>query len=242
MLGSAMSGWSALDADTQLLVAELVDCPCARAALALAHPRLGLRAQRFIPSYRGHLACLGMRITLGAVVDEALLRRYAARADATDAGCALLTANGRGGIHISQEDDCSHGAQSETCWRLLSTSDGEPAALLRKIWTFPFGHIWCSYEGDYGDERCVRKQFPNGNVQHFEGDKGAERCVRMVLTNGTVIHYEGEGGGEAIVRAVHANGPVMHYEGEKGAERFVRMVHPDGIAERLKCCVRAVGG
>ena len=83
-----------LPEDLQLRVAELApDDDADRAALCLAAPRLGLAAIRALPAYQGLLLSVGLRL-FGAgaadLIDERLLRRYAARGDATAAGCAWL--------------------------------------------------------------------------------------------------------------------------------------------------------
>ena len=85
------------------------------------------------------------------------------------------------------------------------------------------------YEGEVGQERLVRKEFPDGTKQFYEGKKDQERIVRKEFHNGIKHFYEGEVGQERMVRMEFLDGTKQFYEGEKCQERVVRVESLDGI-------------
>ena len=147
-----------LPPELQLRIAELVnDDHADRAALCLAVPPLGLAAIASLPAYQHPLLSVGLRLfgAVAALLDERLMRHYAARSDATAEGCAWLTqAAGKAGSEWGVRVASSAPAGESPAWRLLR--GGAEGALLRA------------------------KRFDGGSV-HFEGEKGAERKVREVL-------------------------------------------------------------
>ena len=86
---------AALPQDLQLDVCELLTDPHDKASICLADPRLGFAALRELPSFQTPLTSVALAIKLRgakAVIDEALLRRYAADRRATADGAAWLEA------------------------------------------------------------------------------------------------------------------------------------------------------
>ena len=113
-----------LPLELQLRIAEVApDDHRDRAALCLAIPSLGLAALRALPMYQHVLVSVGLRIFCAgaALFDEMLLRRYAARSDATAEGASWLSgaaANAGAALGlrlIPQREDT-------VCW--LLTEDG----------------------------------------------------------------------------------------------------------------------
>jgi hypothetical protein len=238
--------WHWLPPDLQLHVAEALLERLDRAALCLAIPHLGVLAQRRLITYKPCvLMSLAIHLVRGGTIDEVLLRRYAARDDATVDGCDWLTSVSAayGSSTMGYRRESLSGADAPEVWCLLS--DG---AKLRYV--FDAGDVR-HFEGESGAERHVRMVFSNGDVRHYEGEMGAERCVRLVFANDNgMVHFEGERGVERVVRMVSADGAVMHFEGESGAERRVRRVRADGTvmhfegerdAERLVRAVSTTG-
>ena len=224
---------AALPHDVMLDVCELLTDPHDQAALCLADPRLGLAALRLLPSFKDPLTSIALALWSrgGAfeVLDEALLRRYAADRRATVEGAAWLkaAADSEGWpLHLNV---VSHWLLADCFeWRL----DFMDLEVLLRIDTATSAH---HFEGDYGFERRVRIIYPNnGVVQHFEGEKGAERKVRTVRPNGMVQYFEGENGSERVVRLEIPSGQVQHYEGEKGAERLVRVERSRGQVQHFE--------
>jgi hypothetical protein len=173
--------------DAWLLIADWLTDDLERAALALAEPRVGLLARRRLASSRGPLLSLAFHIAQGAAVNEALLRLYVSRQDATAAGCELLSrvsASKGLGLHVSQHDE-----SSTVSFSLLAAS-GEPGPLLR-VSTERDDFF---YEGRRGEERMVRavKSVLGDSkvVQWFEGERGEEEVVRARLPSGQELHLE----------------------------------------------------
>ena len=80
-----------LSIDLQLAVAGWVNDPFDRARLSLAYPPLGLAAQAALEPYREWLFHPAMELaSVRAVVDEVLLRRFAAQRRASDESMAWL--------------------------------------------------------------------------------------------------------------------------------------------------------
>ena len=161
-----------------------------RASVCLAHPRLGLAAMHQLDEWgNGPLFAIAMyiRCTPSAVINEVLLRRYAADRRASTDGCTLLTAWADGEVGLSQDVI----QKSHFVWCVQPSG-----AKVRE--EFPDG-VAAHFEGERGAEWKVRVEFPNGHVQHYEGEKGAERIVRAEYPNGHVQHYEGEKGAERVV-------------------------------------------
>ena len=52
----------------------------------------------------------------------------------------------------------------------------------------------------------VKRELPDGHVQHYEGEKDRERVVKVELPNGQVEHFEGEKGAERLVRTDFLDG------------------------------------
>ena len=77
--------------DLQLVIASKLNDPLDRARLSLAVPPLGLAAQAALEPYREWLFHLAMELaSVRAVVDEVLLRRFAAQRRASDESMAWL--------------------------------------------------------------------------------------------------------------------------------------------------------
>ena len=223
-----------LPTEVQLLIADWVDELAGRAALCLALPPLGLAAVQTLERYQDILMSVALRlprlrgavpadVPATALLDEQLMRSYAADRRATEAGRLWLNAGfaeAGSELQVQQEMTKVRGGDA-TMWLL---ADGGRRALLRKTFQQTVGH----FEGEGGAERRVRVDRPDGSVDHYEGERRAERVVRTVCSDGIVGHCEGEKGAERIVRMVRSDGVVDHYEGERGAERRVRVVRPDG--------------
>ena len=196
-----------------------------RASVCLAHPRLGLAAMHELDEWaNGPLFAIAMYIwcTPSAVINEVLLRRYAADRRASTDGCTLLTAWADGEVGLSQDVI----QKSHFVWCVQPSG-----AKVRE--EFPSGNVQ-HYEGERGAERIVRGEHPNGTVAHYKGEEGAERVVREVHPDGTIFHFKGALDAERWVRAVRPDGTVIHFKGERGAERLVRMVRPDGYVLHYK--------
>ena len=165
-----------LPAELQLRIAELApDNHRDRAALCLAIPTLGLAALRVLPAYRHILVSVGLRLfSAGAALfDDSLLRRYAARADATAEGASWLSAaaaNAGSALGLRRQSPEGDGAM-----RWLLVQGGRDGAVLKESWP---GGVVRHYEGERGAERIVRVDWPDGDVEHYEGEKGAEQLVR----------------------------------------------------------------
>ena len=148
------------------LVSEWQD----RAALCLAHPRVGLMSIRSLQAYKDPLFAVAIALwhrSAFYVLTERLFRRYAADSKATEEGCRWLTrAAGRHGVALAFELNTEIGE-----WRLamamLSNMKLRVLSLL------------------------VRWVLQDGNVLHYEGEKGKERKVRETVSNGNVFYYEG---------------------------------------------------
>lgn len=231
-----------------------------RAALCLAHPRVGLTSIRSMQAYKDPLLAVAIALwhrSAFYVLTERLFRRYAADSKATEEGCNWLTrAAERHGVALAFELWQINAAKGE--WRLAMAMvsgmklsilspvvrrvlrdvavlhyEGSKGAerLVRQV--FPDGNV-VHFEGEKGKERQVRRVTPRGNVYHFEGETNAERKVRKTFTDGLVCFYEGENGAERTVRKTTSDGRVLFFEGEKGAERLVRKTTPDGRVLFLK--------
>jgi hypothetical protein len=215
---------------------ELLCCYHDQAALCLASPPLGLAALRQLPMYTGGGPLLSVAIMLhqhsaASVLDEGLLRRYAAHDDASAEGCAWLAAAAQREhwpLHISTTRPAR---PNFSRWHLQLGFAQNEFVLLRVV--CPSG-IMRHYEGAESAERLVRAVLTSGTVRHYEGAWGAERLVRAVLTSGTVRHYEGAEGAERLVRAVFPSGTVDHFAGAEGAERLVRAVLPSGTVDHFE--------
>ena len=86
---------AALPQDLKLDVCEFVTDPHDQAALCLADPRLGLAALRQLPSFKGPLTSIALALKARgakAVIDDSLLRRYAADNRTNAEGAAWLKA------------------------------------------------------------------------------------------------------------------------------------------------------
>jgi hypothetical protein len=221
--------WYWLPPELMLHVADAVRERLDRAALCLAVPRLGISAQRELQAYkRGVLMNLAFHLVQGGAIDEALLRAYAARDDATVEGCDWITtvAAARGLAAVGYRRETFLGPPLDTyIWRLLPGG-----AMLRFLYS---NGTVMHFVGKKDAERRVRSLFADGLVQHYEGEMRAERLVRAVEANGVEMHYEGEMDAERRVRIVHPDG-VDHFEGEKGAERVVRSVFTDGLVQHYE--------
>ena len=209
-----------------------------RASVCLAHPRLGLAAMHELDEWaNGPLFAIAMyiRCTPSAVINEVLLRRYAADRRASADGCTLLTAWADGEVGLSHYViQKSHfvwcvqpsGAKVRVeCPGGVQHYKGEKGTERMVRGEHPNGNV-LHYEGE--EERRVRVESADGDVQHYLGERDAERTVRIEFADGEVQHYEGEQGAERMVRVESTGGDVSYYEGEKGAERRVRVEFADG--------------
>jgi hypothetical protein len=224
--------------DIKLRCCEWVHDHHDQAALCLAVPPLGLAALRQLPIYKGPLLSVAMTLrqrSAASLLDERLLRRYAAHSDASADGCAWLAAAAQREqwpLHISLiTTEPTHATPKLVHWHLM---DGEcEGAVLRS--TGPDRVAYFSGERK-GHERLERLVYASGMVEQFEGARGAERLVRVAgarCAPGHGLYFEGTKGVERMVRAVFPSGDggackLGHFEGERGAERTVRLVFPSG--------------
>ena len=225
--------------ELHMLIFEHVDEWRDRAAMCVAMPRSGIAAIQSIAAYKDPLLAVSMNLMqhrASTLIDDDLLRRYAADELSTPEGCAWLRATALqdgSTLHVEVVPG------EEPTWRLCQ--GGVAGPVLRQkmsdIWVHYAGELdlerrvrvvssrggtlW--YEGEKGGERMVRMVTAKGGTTYLEGDKGAERMVRMEHPDGTVDHYEGEMGAERHVGTDHRNGGSAAFAGEKGAERMVRM-------------------
>ena len=210
--------------ELHMLIFEQVDGWRDRAAMCVAMPRSGIAAIQSITAYKDPLLAVSMKLMqhrASTLIDEDLLRRYAADDLSTPEGCAWLRAaalQDGSTLHVTVV------AGEEPCWRLCQ-GVAFGAVLRRKI-----SNMLVHYVGELGVERHVRVVSSRGNTHHFEGDKGAERTVRVVSASGAITYLEGDKDAERILRVEHPDGTIHYFEGEMGAERQERVVHAGGAS------------
>jgi hypothetical protein len=243
--------------DIWLHVADLVSEWQDRAALCLAHPRIGLTSIRSLKTYKDPLLAVAIALwhrSATSLLTEQRFRQYAGHSEATEEGCHWLTcASERHGVALAFEMTKTTGSSTTlVIWNLAMAivenmklrlrsprvrvvhTDGKVEHLEgaenaeRTVRVVHTNGNVEHYEGEKGAERTVRVVHSNGIMEHYEGEKGAERTVRLMLTNGAMVHFEGEQGAERKVRIVLTNGTVYHFEGDKDAEQMVRLVHTNG--------------
>ena len=218
---------SNMPVELHMLVFEHVKDWRDRAKLCVAMPRSGLVAIDTVTAYKDPLLSVGMalmRQRASELIDEDLLRRYAADKYATAEGCKWLAdVAAEDGLGLRIAVEVTGGTGGTTIWRLATGVQATGATLRIGV-----DGCWVHSAGIAGAERMVRVVNPNGDIMHFEGEKGAEHTVRTELPNGNIIHYEGMKGAEHTVRIEEPGGKRIYYEGEKGAEHTVRTELPNG--------------
>ena len=198
------------------LITDYTDC----AALSLASPRLGLIALRAgLHHFCDPLFAIAMHLQR-AKLDEAIVRKYVADAQATVSGVAWLqTVSPNLCICLEYFRD-----PEVTMWSLCRGGVAD-ARLLRHYHTDgEYMHL----AGPVGEERIVRMVFKR-RTQFLKGGAMMERLAYVVCKDlGVMITYEGEQGHERMVRMDWSDGSSSLHDGEKGAEALVRHESPDG--------------
>ena len=177
------------------ILAHLDYASCA--SFSYASPRLAVQA--FGLKNFSHPMFIIERLLLDARpfvgITPALLRKYAAEGRVTEDASSTFPRMKQLSPHLY--------LHTEVMTRVGSTVDAvrgvwmaccgdEKHALLRTDNTTATWH----YTGYQRNERLVRIEFTDGQVQHYEGDRGHERLVCIEWADGHVEHLEGEQGHE----------------------------------------------
>ena len=219
--------------ELQLSIAGFLTDPSDCGALCIAAPRLGLLALRTLPQYKEVLVSVAMRLATGELlkIDEALLRRYLSDERMTLEGCTWLTATAEKAGSPHRIIVLAETHADLQAWLVRTrASPWHVSDVIVRAGPDRDGKIFI-YQGEDGEERLVRVQWPDGGVAHFEGERHEERKVRVNWPDGDVQYFEGERGEERKVRREEPDGCVVHYEGERLEERKVRLNWPDGFVQ-----------
>ena len=187
-----------------------------RAALALASPRLlGLSACHRLPSYQGLEMSLAFHRVLGGAIDEAALRKYASRSEATPEGCKWLArvAAATGPRRKDRPSDYQiRRNEARNSIRVAVISSHKLPVNAQEALTYPY------------ETSCQERWYLMEPGSHL----GALVAVRIGKPQHTAYQYAGSEGEERLVRIEKAGIGVWHIQGEVGAERVTHIELPSG--------------
>lgn len=220
---------------------DFADC----AALALAHPRLGVSALRDKASattaaFRDPLFAIAVGLWLPESesaattaasasfprrpLSESRLVRYAHHPGASVTNFWWIEKTSPylflRSFASAYPDGCG-GHKRSWSWSLCHRSTPDYAfkviSVVRR--DLATGSSVC-YKGEVGHERIVHILDSNGSIYYYSGERASERIACVSRPDGAVCHYDGESGFERKVSRVFGD-RVEHYEGARGFERRV---------------------